>query len=271
MDLIRKVNSIMEISKTRPEIFKYAFCGENKVFISFLEKLANLAEEEEWSLKKDSTPDILKFYIYDTFDQCKKQNILLEENDHSTFNTGLLTNNGEEIYGIFEKNRKPNQQPWFFKGFVKESDIIIVRNFTNKPKLAQYANNYSDYYFDIEKDIILNVDHILDDNYDRFPDEVKKQGKEILKALFKNAFETSKIKVKRNNRLIIPQLYNDKLSYLMPIKLPLEDENFFTMALAVEKIDGTGNYRANTIFTLEMAYSRARLIMKPESNWLINY
>ncbi|MDY4795664.1 MAG: DUF3825 domain-containing protein [Dialister sp.] len=40
------------------------------------------------------------------------------------------------------------------------------------------------------------------------------------------------------------------------------------MALAIEKTS-TNQYRANTIFTREMAYEKARLLMKPESNWLI--
>ena len=83
-----------------------------------------------------------------------------------------------------------------------------------------------------------------------------------------SAFETAKKKIQRNNRLVVPQFYNNKFSYLMPIKLPLSNQKFITMALAVEKMD-SGNYRANTIFTTEMAYGKARLVMKPESNWLM--
>ena len=55
--------------------------------------------------------------------------------------------------------------------------------------------------------------------------------------------------------------------YLVPIKISNADGNFETMALAVEKT-ATNQYRANTIFTKEMAYEKARLVMKPESNWL---
>lgn len=38
------------------------------------------------------------------------------------------------------------------------------------------------------------------------------------------------------------------------------------MSLAVEEVNN--RYRANTIFTLEMAYKHARLLMKPEADWL---
>ena len=56
--------------------------------------------------------------------------------------------------------------------------------------------------------------------------------------------------------------------YLVPIKIPKNDGTYEIMALAVEKTD-TEQYRANTIFTKEIAYEKARLLMKPESNWLI--
>ena len=56
--------------------------------------------------------------------------------------------------------------------------------------------------------------------------------------------------------------------YLMPIDIHLDDSKKITLALAIEKTE-VGTYRANTIFTLDMAYPKARLIMKPESNWLI--
>jgi hypothetical protein len=57
--------------------------------------------------------------------------------------------------------------------------------------------------------------------------------------------------------------------YLFPIRIPVDDEKYETMALAVQKIKTTNQYRANTIFTKEMAYEKARLLAKPESNWLI--
>ena len=55
--------------------------------------------------------------------------------------------------------------------------------------------------------------------------------------------------------------------YLVPLKIPIGEDTYETMALAVEKINN--QYRANTIFTKEIAYEKARLLMKPESNWLL--
>lgn len=56
--------------------------------------------------------------------------------------------------------------------------------------------------------------------------------------------------------------------FLVPISFQLDETNVVTLAIAVEKVNEK-QYRANTIFTLEMAYSKARQLMKPEVNWLI--
>ena len=80
--------------------------------------------------------------------------------------------------------------------------------------------------------------------------------------------EEAKKRIRRNMRLVIPQFYNNQIMYLLPIQIPIDDEKFETMALAVE-LTSTKQYRANTIFTKAMAYEKARLLMKPESNWLM--
>ena len=205
-----------------------------------------------------------------TFERCSKLQIIniSADGNWSCFNTGLMTINGQDIIGLFTKNSKPNQQEWYFKGFKTASDRDFLNNFTEVPDIASYTDNPNDYYFDTNQEITLSIDHILDDNFERYPEEIKKLGKEILKSLLSSAFEATKKKIKRNNRLVIPQFYNEKFSYLMPIKIPVSDNKYVTMALAVEKM-ALGNYRANTIFTTEMAYSKARLVMKPESNWLM--
>lgn len=81
--------------------------------------------------------------------------------------------------------------------------------------------------------------------------------------------ENVKMRVRRNMRLAVPQYYNGEIMYLLPITIPVDNQRFVTMALAIEKTE-SGQYRANTIFTKEMAYEKARLLMKPESNWLMD-
>ena len=139
--------------------------------------------------------------------------------------------------------------------------------FSSIPLMATYTDNYQDFYFNPDYNIEINSDHILDDNWERIS-EVVGLPKLIIKTLLFGVLEETKKRIKRNMRLVVPQYYNDEIMYLMPIKLPINDDETVTMALSVQKTN-TGQYRANTIFTKEMAYEKARLLMKPESNWLI--
>ncbi len=132
--------------------------------------------------------------------------------------------------------------------------------------LATYTTNFEELYFNPDYNIIINTDHILDDNWERI-ESVVKMNKTLMKTLLVGVIEEAKLRIKRNLRLVVPQFYKNEIMYLVPIKISNADGNFETMALAVEKT-ATNQYRANTIFTKEMAYEKARLVMKPESNWL---
>lgn len=270
--LIKEEISIYEETSIKPieALYRYAYVGGPDFFNQFIDELSKLAEPEVWSSKNDGINNILKNYIIKTFERCQNLNLVKESDDGewSCFNTGLMTIYGEDIVGLFEKNRKEGQQLWYFKGFKAESDRDIQNVFTCLPSIATYNTSKEDYYFDTNKEVVLSVEHILQDNLERYPEELQALGIHVIKSLVQSSFETAKKKIKRNNRLVVPQFYNNKFSYLMPIKLPLSNQKFITMALAVEKMD-SGNYRANTIFTTEMAYGKARLVMKPESNWLM--
>lgn len=182
-------------------------------------------------------------------------------------NTGLVTPSGKDILMFFTKNLKEGETDWFFKGFKTKVDREIMEYFHTTPELATYTENYQELYFNPNLNIEINTDHILDDNWDRIQQEIA-LPKSVVKTLLQGVVEEAKIKVKRNMRLVVPQFYNGTIMYLMPVSIPVSDDKAVTMALAIEKT-GTSQYRANTILTKDMAYEKARLLMKPESNWLI--
>lgn len=250
-------------------LFDYAFCGTEVGYTKMLEFLSELAEEEKWSFGDEKEFSVLRKYILGTFSQCQKQEKILESADgkYSCFNTGLLTQNGNDIIGLFEKNSRANAQPWVLKKFVEKSHRDFLDVFTEIPKLATYTSNFEELYFNPDYNIIVNTDHILDDNWERI-ESVVKINKTIMKTLLVGVIEEAKLRIKRNLRLVVPQFYKNEIMYLVPVKIPTLDGNYETMALAVEKT-ATNQYRANTIFTKEMAYEKARLLMKPESNWLV--
>jgi hypothetical protein len=64
--------------------------------------------------------------------------------------------------------------------------------------------------------------------------------------------------------LAVPQYHEKKIQLLIP--LFFENDNKLDLALVLTKKDGY--YQGHTCLTLDMAYNNARLIAKPESNWL---
>ncbi len=251
-------------------LFQFAFCGTKSDFSKALNHLAQIAEDEEWSYG-DNPFVILQKYIQWTFKQCYVQDKILysEKNGamYACFNTGLLTKNGHDIVAIFEKNERPDAQEWRMIGFRSVTDRLFMSIFDHTPDIATYSDNYENYYFNPNYPIVIDTDHILDDNWDRIQ-EVIPLSKPIMKLLLVGAVDDATKRIRRNMRLVIPQFYNNQIMYLVPINIPIDENRTETMALAVERTD-TKQYRANTIFTKEMAYEKARLLMRPETNWLI--
>lgn len=250
-------------------IHHYAFCGGEVGFNKMLQHLSDIAEDEKWTFDENRPNSILKKYIIGTFSQCFKQRKILVSNDgqFSCFNTGLLTNNGNDIIGLFKKNDHEEAQPWILTGFKDKCHRDFLDVFFEVPKLATYTEDYRQLYFNPNYNIVVNTDHILDDNWERISGVID-FDKIVVKSLLFGAIEDAKLRICRNLRLVVPQFYRDEIMYLVPIKIPKNDGSYETMALAVELTD-TEQYRANTIFTKEIAYEKARLLMKPESNWLI--
>lgn len=59
---------------------------------------------------------------------------------------------------------------------------------------------------------------------------------------------------------------NNKMSLLLP--LSLVDDDIIDLALVTERTS-SGNYLGHTILPLDWAYSNARLITRPDSDWLV--
>ncbi len=276
------LNYVGQPRAPRGRIFEFAFCGNRDFFYGRLESLTQLAEHENWNSKNSIVPDRLFNYVTKTFEFCHDNNLLLynEDQDKLVFNTGLMTPLGEDIYGYFIKNEDPpshieNPKKFKFISFLRASDRLVTNNFTEKPLLAKYTDNPIDYIFDVEKDMDFNATHIFQDHwdledgdYDRFTSELRALGREVAKALINDAASTAIKRIKRNHRLVVPQYYNNQIMYLIPLIVNLPNDKITVLALAVEKTQ-TDTYRVNTIFDLDMAYTKARLVMKPESNWLI--
>ncbi len=261
---LKKMLSNDSNSYNRPLLLRFAFMGKDD---EYYDELSRLAEKEIWSIPGGGKFGILKNYITYTFDKVfNERNIFFSgdadgNDEFCCFNTGLLTTNGEDVICIFNRFKNSKQFFWHIMGFRQESHRDIMNNFNQTPPVAKYFSDPSDAYFDPNVEMLSNIDHIIDDNFNRFSDDLRKKGKDYIVVLLKASLEVTRKKCKRNYRIAVPQFYKNKIMYLLPINL-----DGTNMALAVEKINQ--RYRANTIFTIEMAYKNARLLMKPEADWL---
>lgn len=253
----------------RPPLFEFAYCHN---FNKLLSELADLAMKEEWSFRNSAPYSILKNYIHHTFarlleevNEGKEHKICYSSDEsYACFNTGLYTEKYEQIYGLFSKNRNPGRQKWFLKGFHKESDRVLER-FSSLPARAEYFKDISDLIYDYRLDIRINVDHILDDpaNLARLPSNLQKDKQRAL-LIIRGAVDIAKKRVAANYKLAVPQYYQRQIQLLIP--LCFDNDSKADVALPIYR---QGNfYVGRTLLTLEMAYNNARLIARPDSDWL---
>lgn len=97
----------MEV-KELSNLHNFAFCGKQEGYENAISYLANFAEKELWGFDDNKSNHILKKYISGTFKQCYNQQkiIYTEDKCHCCFNTGLLTQNGDDILGFFAQNTR---------------------------------------------------------------------------------------------------------------------------------------------------------------------
>lgn len=247
------------------ELFKFAFFSKFEENISFLSKLA---DPEKWDFGTNKNNSILKNYLEYTFRklQDEKKIIYTTDNQFCCFNTGLVTSKLEEIFSFFERN-KTGVSPYFFKSFCKKSDNLFLRYFSsNIPPRADFFSDTSSLIFNPNCNIIPDIDHIISDNKSRFPTALQSTGEDNMRRQLMGAIDEVIKVVKTNYKIAVPQFFKGKTQLLLPLCLTPGSKNP-DLALVIYKVD-ENNYCARTCLTLEMAYMNARLIVKPQSDWL---
>lgn len=243
-------------------IFDFAWFQD---FHGKIEELKSLAMPEDWDYKRNplGTNPILENYIKHTFKKLEQEGKVLTQGDYAVFNTGLVTSLQEEIYAFFQKNKRLGYQPWFFVGWRKHSERDLMR-FSNLPDVANYFTNPADLLYDTNIELRLNIDHIIEDNLIRFPPSYHSMDKYQIGTILQGTIDDAKRRIRRNYKTAVPQYYNGKIQLLLPLCLTSKAEA--DLALVVEKENGV--YRASTCLTLDMAINNARLIAKPDNEWL---
>lgn len=233
-----------------------------------LEELASLAYKENWDYRLTSSPrpkPILYSYLRYTFERLRDEGQVMEHDAAACFNTGLVTENQEEIFAYFVPNTRPEPR-WKLQAFARESDRRLLQ-FGTLPPMAHYFDDPSELLYDTRLNLRKNLDHIINDNQGRFPEPYSSPNTELyaLRIALEGAIDHTIKRVQRNYKTAVPQFYHGRIQLLLP--LSMSRPSVVDLALAVERQGDV--YLASTCLTLDMAYNNARLIARPDNEWLV--
>jgi len=240
--------------------------------------LASLAESEDWNYRIHPAKDpfvILRSYLKYTFLRLHElPDHLVHSADEKAlaFNTGLVTPFQEHIFALFR--RRPEGEvgpPWVLRGFEKASSVPFLSLFgRNLPPLAWYFGDPAELVFDTRVPLSVNVEHVPHDPT-RFPDTLNLLTPQDLAAQVNAKAPEAVERVRRNYKTAIPQFYRDgksgqgKMQLLLPVALLRRD--YVELALAVDRL-ASDVYLGRTVLTLDWAYNNARLLTRPDTDWL---
>lgn len=231
-----------------------------------------------------------------------------DNKEYAVFNTGLVDTRYKQIYALFKENKNPNRSAkWYFVDFCIEGEDragkTLVSEFNGMPPVAHYFNEVTDLLYDTRIGVPkLDIQHIIIERVERLPlefvkanaphnfdvlnpncmsgDEKRNYFDSLRKAIEEDSYSyrqmTNRIedalkisieRVKWNFKSAIPMYYprKDKMCLFLPLCLVKDNE--VDVALVVEKTS-SGRYLGSTIYELNWAYKCARLVCRPDSDWL---
>lgn len=246
------------------DIYDYMYWGD---YNQQIQKLADKALPEKWSFEGKDDNYILKNYLKYTFKKLQEEGKVIETDTYCVFDTGLFSHYYEPIYAYGElyKNPSGNTAKWFFKEFKDPYELgsLDIEKF---PERADYFSDPTRLVFNWHLNVNKNYKHILDDlnTSQRLPESIKNSDRPL--ETLKGVIDTAIQKVIANYKLAVPHYYQNKIQLLVPLCFSKDDNPDVALVLDLMK---NGYYQATTCLSMEMAYMDARLIAKPESNWLI--
>jgi len=251
------------------KLMDFAYLGSN--FAE--EKLLSLAEmtKEKWSFDGSPRFSILKNYVCYTFERLWEEGKVIETTEYAIFDTGLFSEYFQEIYAFFTPNKIQGRQKWYLNNFYTKYQC----SFYSIPKFPSPANYFEHpelLVFDVGLEVIPQYEHIFGkpENLERIPLQIRNDPNK--QTIFDGALRKTISMIKSNYRVAVPQYYPGNGAFMGRIQLLIPiyliNEKNPDLALVVSKNEQGTAYYGRTCLSLEMAYSNARLISKPLSDWL---
>jgi DNA-binding MarR family transcriptional regulator len=247
-----------------------------------LAKLAQQAQKEvgDWEYRVTKTAEprpILASYLNYLYRAVSSQGKVLQatnENgeEFACFNTRLMTPHFQRLHAVASENagRKHEYQPrWFLIGFFEPSHPLLSI-FEKEPEPPTFFGKPAELVYDTGIDLRIDYEHVLGDNIDRYPAQMRDSWDQRHRAV-DTATERALRRLELNWKTAIPQFYwgrdgeeEGQLQLLLPLCLVEYDEA--DLALVVARKEAA--YIGHTCLTLDMAYNNARLIARPDTEWL---
>lgn len=245
-----------------------------------LADLAHLAQPEPWDDPTEPTgklPVLSNFlrYSYARLRDEEDGRKFVESVDDrgiriAAFNTGLFTPNFEPIICLMQAHRDPTRDQWVFQDWVRSSDWRLRGVDHERLQPARFFENGADLLLDPRLEITPNIEHILE----RMPErafEALPSDELQLRIMLTGAAQEAAKRAQMNWRIAVPQFYwpggrdDGRIQLLLPLRF--HSNHAADLALVVER-DGQQRYVGYTVLTVAMAYKNARLLSRPESDWL---
>lgn len=234
-------------------------------------ELARIAKPEPWEYNdhRNKYPmPVLFNYLKNTYQQSVIEGkIAVSENlDAICFNTGLLTPAHRWIYFLATRNYIQNRSrniPWHFQGWYLYGAHELAR-FMEMPDVPDYCEDTRQFVYDKRSALQFDLDHIVQDNRNRFPAQYQHQNEYRLNGDVQAAIANAEIWVQHDRSVAIPQYFNGKIQLLLPLCLQHPEQPDLALAVSFQQ----HSYRASTCLTLDMAYNNARQLGPLQGTWL---
>ena len=130
-----------------------------------------------------------------------------------------------------------------------------------RPKIA-FAPKFLGYYMNAE----CFHNQIIQDNKNRFPAPFSTMPDYQLQLFIDGSVKAAKERLRRNYKIAVPQYFITAGTIQLLIPLCLAAQDIADLAIVVE--DYGNMYRASTCLTLDQAMNNARLLARPDRDWL---
>jgi hypothetical protein len=224
-------------------------------------------------------PPKLRNYLQYTFarlkdlEQGNPGNYFIESADQNwaCFNSGLQDKHSADLFCVFERYHGANpdtSSDWVYKGTETARSPVFRLHFGLRlPKLAWFSNDSRDYVFNTEYTLDTDIfEHMFDRAKERsgFPPDATDES---VRNYLRGAIENLIPKIRRNYKTAIPVYY--VAEGRMQLLLPFHSSNPSDIScFLVERDDANQCYSIKTILDMDQAYFNARLITRPDKEWL---